>query len=234
MEWINNLLIKLQALKAIHSVRKMPRIEKLTLWHMILEPERYAGIASGLAEMPLPDTIRIKGRDYTVPQTLEEFSTNICYAQRLFFATPEEFDVGIILRYVAGYYYPFVNKDKWDEKKVLMFYKKIISLRAINLYPVAIQLLKLMGELAERERTLLNRQPSAQEVAANIERLNKFSSLTALLFLQDSFKATESEVMLKPYDDCLARFLLAKEQNAFTERLQEVYKQQQKPVHGKR
>jgi len=87
-------------------------------------------------------------------------------------------------------------------------------------------LVKLMGDLAERERKLLHREPTKQERAAGIERLNVFSDLTALLFLQQSFNCTEAQVAEKPYNDCLVRFMLQKEQNAYAERLQDVYQKE--------
>ena len=221
---IEKILTKLQTALAVWSASKIKAINKLTLWDILLEPERYAGIAEGLQQMPLPDKIKIGRKYYEIPQTLEDFSANICYGQRQFFATQEDIDVGIILRYVAGYYYPIVKKCIWDEKKVLSFYKKVLYSSAKELYPVAIKLLNLMGELAEREKTLLQRNPTKEEQSAGIEKLNRFANLTSLLFLQESFRITEDDVMLKPYDDCLVRFLLAKEQNAYTERLQEVYR----------
>ncbi len=185
---------------------------------------KYSPVTESLIELPVPDIIEIGKRSFPVPGTLEDFSSNLSYAQRLFLATSEQFDVDLVIRIISGYYYPFYSGLKFDENKLLSIQSKIITLPVKVLYPVTHHILNLMGELVDREQKLLYREPSKQEKAAGIEKLSKYSTLTSLLFLMESFRMTESEVMQQPYDDCLVRFMLAKEQNEFSERLTEQYR----------
>jgi hypothetical protein len=142
----------------------------------------------------------------------------------------EENDFGAILRVIEGYYYPLVTRYeihklviykgtyKWDEDKALLFGKYILPLKAKDLYPVAMHLTTLIGEMAEREQKLLHREPTKMELAAGIEKLNVFSELTSLDFLRDAMKCTVPEVLLTPYNECLVRFMVAKEQADYQER----------------
>lgn len=192
---------------------------------MILD-ERNHTLSDGLSQLPLPEKLRIGFRKYSIPDSLDSFSDTICYGQRLYLAEEETNDFGIILRVIAGYYYPIVTKKPFNEHKAQSFGKKILKLKVIDLYPVAMQLVALMAELIEREQKMLHRTPSKQEKAAGIEKLTKFSELSAIDFLRQSMNKNESEVMLTPYNDCLVRFYKAKEENAFNERLTEVYKKE--------
>jgi hypothetical protein len=128
----------------------------------------------------------------------------------------EENDFGAILRVIEGFYFPMFNK--WDEDKALLFGKYILPLKAKDLYPVAMHLTTLIGEMAEREQKLLHREPTKMELAAGIEKLNVFSELTSLDFLRDAMKCTVPEVLLTPYNECLVRFMVAKEQADYQER----------------
>lgn len=225
--------VKLIALRAALQAGRVTGVERLTLWQMLLEPAKYGGIAAGLATLPTPDVIRIGRRCLPVPQDLEQFAAQLRYGQRLYLATEESFDVQLIMRYVGGYFQPLYDEAPFDERRLLTFQRKVLSSPVKVLYPVAQHLVNLMSELAEREHKLLYREPTKQEKAAGIDRLTRFASLTSLLFLQESFHATEAEVMLLPYDDCLVRFMLAKEQNAYSERLTEIYRKQQTKGHAK-
>ena len=200
----------------------MARIDKFTLKDMLCNP-KYSGLADGLVEMPLPEKIKI-GKYYEIPDTLESFTENICYGQRLFIVRKEDNDFGTILRMIDGYYYPIVTKLKWDEEKALLFGKKVLTCKAIELYPVAMHLITLTAEMVTREQKLLHREPTKIEQAAGIDKLNKYSDLTALDFLRDSLKLTTQEVLLTPYNECLVRFMLAKDVAEFQERHFELLK----------
>lgn len=221
--------IKLLAAQYVLMADRVQPVHRLDLRRYTMQPERYAHLAEGLAALPVPATIRMGKRVLAVPQTVEEFCNTVCYGQVMYFKQREGFDVGIILRYVAGYFYPQYAQTVWDEKAALRFGSRILSLNVKDLYPVAKHLVALMEQLVQQETKLLQRTPTRQEQAAGIERLGKFADLTSLLFLQDSFKCTEAQVMQQPYNDCLVRFMLAKEQAAFAERLTEVYRQENKP-----
>ena len=208
----------------------MKSIDKLTLLEMINNFQFYIGLPDGLSQLPLPQYIKIKRKKLTIPKDLKEFTDNICYGQRLFLMRKEENDFGSILRVVNGYYYPLVTryemhkliiykgKYKWDEDNALLFGKNILHLYVKDLYPVAMHLTTLIGEMAEREQKLLHREPTKMELAAGIEKLNVFSELTSLDFLRDTMKCTVAEVLLTPYNECLVRFMLAKEQTDYQER----------------
>jgi hypothetical protein len=204
-------------------------LERLTLRDMIYDPEIYSGLPDGLIQLPVPNVIRIRRKKYRVPQSVEEFNKSLCYGQRLFIARKEENDFGLILRVMDGYYYSLVTGDKWDEEKALLFGKYILTLQAIDLYPVAMQLITFVGEMIEQERTLLHREPSKLEVAAGIDRLNVFSELTSLDFLRDVMKITVPEVLLTPYNECLVRFMLAKETADFQEKYFDLLKTASEP-----
>lgn len=204
-------------------------IDKLTLGEMMIEFLVYRGLPEGLIQLPVPDFIKIKGKKYPVPGTLEQFIDNICYGQRLFITRKEENDFGLIVRIIDGYYYPIVTRDKWDEDKALLFGKIVITCSVNEIYPVAMHLISLVSEMAEREKSLLYREPSKIELAAGIEKLNIFSELTNLDFLRDAMKCTVPEVLLTPYKECLVRFMVAKETNEYQEKYFELIKEQSEP-----
>jgi hypothetical protein len=219
MAWMRTWITKLEAAKAVMLAGSIIPVRKLTLWQVLFQPERYGGLAEDLGKLPVPPVLRIGRRTMPVPQELEEFCANLCYGQKLYLATEEPFDVGVILRYVAGYFYPIYTGKRWDERRALLFGKKILSSSVVTLYPVAIQLVSLMEQLAKREQAMLHREPTSEERAAGVESLNRFAALTSLIFLQEQFHCSQDEVMLLPYDDCLVRFMLAKEEGAYRERL---------------
>lgn len=217
---------------------RLTPISKLKLKHILFEPLRYGGLSTGLIELPLPEIIRIGRHSYNIPLTLDDMADNITYGQRLYLVREETVDVGFILRFITGYYYPMATGNAWDEQQALNFGGKVLHCLAREVYPVANHLLKLTDEMVKREQKLLYRAPTKQEKAAGIEKLNMFSDLSSIMYLQDSFKCPETEVMRKPYNDCLVRFMMQKEQAAYQERLSEVYHREaeakSKTKHSKR
>lgn len=203
-------------------------IQKLTLKEMMFHMEQYRGLPNDLAALPVPSEIRIKKKLYQVPQNMDEFTKNICYGQRMFLTTKEENDFGIIIRVIDGYYYPLVTKQKWNADNALLFGKIVLTCMVLELYPVAMHIVKLIGEMAEREQKLLHREPSKMELAAGIEKLNVFSELNALDFLRDAMKITVAEVLQTPYNECLVRFMNAKENVEYQERYYELMKADKK------
>ncbi|MCJ7447921.1 MAG: hypothetical protein MUO72_09520 [Bacteroidales bacterium] len=188
----------------------------------------YQGLPDGLVQLPVPLTIRIGRLRYAVPQTLEEFTKTICYGQRIFLTQNEETEFGTIIRVIDGYYYSIVTKKKWDSDKALLFGKKVLTCTVNELYPVAMHLTNLIGEMTDREQQLLHREPSKMELAAGIEKLNVFSELTSLDFLRDAMKITVPEVLLTPYNECLVRFMIAKETTDYQNRYFELAKEEGK------
>jgi hypothetical protein len=208
---------------------RIKELEKLKLKEIMFNFDLYKGLPDGLIQLPIPEKIRIKDKDYPVPQTLEEFCKMICYGQRLFLTKKEDNDFGIIIRVMDGYYYPIVTGGKWDEDMALRFGNLIINCNAKELYPVANHLLTLIAEMTEREQKLLYREPSKMELAAGIEKLNVFSEMTSLDFLRDAMKCTVPEVLLTPYNECLVRFMIAKENAEFQERYFDLMKKDNEP-----
>jgi hypothetical protein len=199
-------------------------IEKLTLREMINNFSLYSGLPDGLKQLPLPEFIKINKKKLSIPKTLDEFTTNICYGQRLFLVRKEDNDFGLIFRVLDGFYYPLVTVNKWNEDKALLFGKYILTLKVKDLYPIAMHLVTLVSEMIEQEFKLLHREPSKMELAAGIEKLNIFSNLTALDFLRDAMKCTVPEVLLTPYKECLVRFMQTK---TFAEFQENYYKEVQ-------
>jgi hypothetical protein len=196
---------------------RLKNIEKITLRDMIRHTNLYAGLADGLTQLSLPPTFKFGN----IPETMAELTEHICYGQRLFLTRPEPNDFGIILRVIDGFYYP---GKIWDEKKALSWGSKVLGCKVVDLYPVAMHIVNLISEMLERERKLLHREPTSKEKAAGIERLNIFSELTAIDFLRRDMNKTQDEVMLTPYNECLARFMLVYETNKFQEKLMEIMK----------
>jgi hypothetical protein len=209
---------------------RMKSIDKLTLKEMIFQFHLYSGLPEGLLQLPVPEYITIKNKKFTVPKDMDELTSNICYGQRLFIVRKEDIDFGLIIRTIEGYYYSKYTMQKWDEEKALLFGKKVITCKVKEIYPVAMHISKLISEMADREQKLLYREPTKVELAAGIEKLNVFSELTALDFLRDAMKCTVAEVLQTPYNECLVRFMLAKEINEFQERyLQLINEKSEKP-----
>jgi len=207
----------------------MKSIDKLTLKIMMLNFQNYIGFPDGLIQLPIPEYIKIDGKLLSIPKDLKEFTDNLCYGQRIFLTQKEDNDFGVIIRVMDGYYYPLVTNNKWDGDKALLFGKEILKCKVQELYPTAMHLITLVGEMIEREQKLLHREPSKIELAAGIEKLNVFSELTALDFLRDVMKITVPEVLLTPYNECLVRFMIAKETAEFQERYYELIKEEGKP-----
>lgn len=201
-------------------------INKLTLGDMLIYPWRYDGLSNGLAQLPTPEFITIGRKRFPVPQTMEHFGDGITYGQKMWFQTAEQSDIGLVFRFIAGYYTPMVTGKPWDEKNIARIEKIIVNSLAIEMYPTAYHFIDLMAQLVERELKLLQREPTKQEKAAGIDRLGKYADLMAVTFLMDQFKCSESDVMLKPYNDCLVRFMLQRDQNAYADRLADVYKRE--------
>lgn len=202
----------------------MKQPERLTLGEMIANYDLYRGLPDGLVKLPVPLTLRIGRRRLPVPRTYEEFTNNLCYGQRLFFTQAEPNDWGVILRAVDGYFFPLSTGLPWNNEKALAFGKKVLSCKILEIYPVAMQLTKLVNEMAERERLLLHREPSKMELAAGVEKLNVFAELSSLDFLRDAMKITVPEVLLTPYRECLVRFMLQRETLDYQERYFELMK----------
>lgn len=194
-------------------------INKLSFKDIVTNYDVYSGLHEGLTQLPYPGEITIDRKRYKVPETPEEFTDSLCYGQRIYLVSEEADDFGVIIRVMTGYYYPIVTKEKWNSDKALLFGRKVINCKAKEVYPVAMLLIKHLGQLAERERSLLHREPTKMERAAGIEKLGVFSDLTSLDFLRDEMKITIEEVMLQPYKECLVRFMLAKEKYEYQERL---------------
>ena len=207
----------------------MKSLDKLTLKEMMNNFHLYSGLPDGLVQLPVPDKLKMGRKKLPVPQTLEEFTSNLCYGQRLFMMRKEDNDFGVIVRILDGYYYTLKTGEKWDEDKALLFGKIVINLLAKDLYPTAMHLINLVAEMAERENKLLHRESSKVELAAGIEKLNVFSELTNLDFLRDAMKCTVPEVLLTPYDECLVRFMIAKETADFQERYFKLMQEDSKP-----
>jgi hypothetical protein len=195
----------------------MARLDKLTLLEMF-NNSIYSGLAEGLIKLPIPNEIKIGKKYYPVPEDMAAFAANICYGQRLFIVRKQNNDYGSILRMIDGYYYPLVTKLLWDEEKALLYGKNVLTCKAIELYPVAMHLITLVSEMVTREQKLLHREPKPLELAAGIDKLSKFAELDSLDFLRDVLKCTTEQVMLTPYNDCLVRFLQAKETSDYLER----------------
>jgi hypothetical protein len=210
----------------------MKSIDKLSLKEMMLNFELYVGLPDGLMQLPVPDSIKICRKEISVPTSLDEFCENICYGQRLFFNREEDNDFGLIVRAIDGYFYPLATKKKFDEEKALLFGRNVLNLYVKDLYPVAMQIMNFVSEMVEKEQKLLHREPSKQELAAGIEKLNVFSELTSLDFLRDAMKIPIPEVLLQPYNECLVRFMMAKEQSEFQERYYELLKTPEKKYHS--
>lgn len=206
----------------------MESIDKLTLSEMMLNFHQYIGLPEGLTQLPLPERLKIKRKKYFIPKDLKEFTDSLCYGQRIFLAQKEENDFGLIIRVIDGWYYSLVTGKKWDSDEALLFGKNVLLCKVKDLYPVAMHLTTLISEMSEREHKLLYREPSKQEKAAGIEKLNVFSELTALDFLRDAMKCTVPEVLLTPYNECLVRFMIAKEVADFHERYYELMKSESK------
>jgi len=203
----------------------------LTLKEMMMNFERYIGLPDGLLQLPLPEYFNISRKSFTVPQNIKEFTDGLCYGQRIFLAQKEDNDFGLFIRIIDGYYYTLFTKKKWDSDKALLFGSKVLSCKVSELYPVCVHLITLISEMIEKEQKLLYREPSKIELAAGIEKLNVFSELTALDFLRDVMKCTVPEVLLTPYNECLVRFMIAKEQAEFQERYYELMREETKPKY---
>ena len=202
---------------------------------MIDHFDMYFGLPDGLIELSCPSTLRITGKDYDVPKSMDELTNNICYGQRLFLTREEVNDIGTIFRMVDGYYYPIVERLKWDEDKVLPFGNKVLDCLVKEVYPVSIHLINLLKEMIEREEQLLSREYTKMEKAAGIEKLNLYAELNSLHFLRDTMKCSVPEVLLTPYNECLVHFMNAKAVADYQDRYVKLQREQTeiKPKYSK-
>lgn len=205
-------------------MERVKAISKITLADMLFNP-MYYGLADGLKELPMPEVITINGKDYAIPGDYNAFTSSLCYGQRLYLAQEENNDIGLILRMLAGYYYPIVTGLKFNSDNALVFGKDILNLQVINLYPVAAHLISLTNEMIAMEQKLLFREPSKVEQAAGIEKLNVYSELSAIDFLSGVFKISLADVLHEPYNECLVRFMQAKAISEYQERFYQLSKE---------
>jgi hypothetical protein len=206
--------------------------ERLTLYEMMFNYEPYRHLPDDLIKLPVPLRLKIGRRRVAVPQDLDAFTNNLCYGQRLFFTQKEDNDFGVIIRVIDGYFYPLLTGKTWDVDNALRFGKKVLSCRISELYPVAMHLITLVDQMAERETRLLHRDPSKLELAAGIEKLNVFAELSSLDFLRDAMKITVPEVLLTPYKECLVRFMMQKEVDDYKERYLKLAQEEAKSKLG--
>jgi hypothetical protein len=208
---------------------RLKTIDKITFRDILLNPGIYDGLSDGLVQLPIPETIKIHRKIMTVPMTLDEFSENICYGQRLFLMSNEPNEPAVILRIMTCFYFPGITGKKWDSDLCLQIGKYILPCTAILIYPVAMHLIKLLGELADREKNLIHREPTKLELAAGIEKLNVFSKLASLDYLRDLMKIPVPEVLLTPYSECLVRLMMAHEQDEYQKRYMDLLRVQSDP-----
>jgi len=203
---------------------RIKNIEKLTFKDFIVDLDLYFGLTEGLTQLPCPHEININGVLYSVP-AIDTFTDNICYGQRLYMARQEDNDIELIARMIGGYYYPLITNQKWSEDNLLLIAKNVLTCKIKDLYPITMHFVELIGQIIDKEKKLLYREPSKVEMAAGIEKLSVFSELNALDFLRDAMKCTVPEVLLTPYNECLVRFLNAKELSDYQERYFELLKE---------
>jgi hypothetical protein len=201
---------------------RIKTIDRLTFRDIIIHPELYAGLVEGLTKLPVPSRIRIRRRWMPVPATLDEFCKQICYGQRLYLVEDEPNDTAITFRILTCYFFPLITGRKWDQDICLQIGKYLLPCRAKFIYPVAMHLITMLGALADREKSLLHREPSKMELAAGIEKLNIFGSLLSVDYLRDLMKISVPEVLLTPYKECLVRFMMAKAQADYLEQYTEL------------
>lgn len=200
------------------------RVERLTLRQMIFNPS-YHSLSDDMIKLPVPERIRIGRKLYYVPRTLEEFTKDFVYGQRIYLTRKSENDFDSIIRIITGYYYRQITGQKWDEEKVLVCGKIVLTCKVFELYPVTMQILTFIDQMTNREYKLLHREPTKQEQAAGIEKLTVFSELTNINFLSDAMKIPIAEVFHQPYNECLVRFMLEKEVNDYRERYFKILKE---------
>ena len=199
-------------------------VENLTLKQFLKHADRYISLIEDLVNLPCPDRMRIGLNYYPVPQNIDQLTETICYGQRLFLAGSVEGDMATILHTIIGYYYPLIFNGGWDIDKANKVLSKIQSCNVVELFPASYQMLKLTGDLIERERKLLNRKVKPEEIQAGIDILNKYADLSAIDFLRESKRLnSDNEIMLLSYSECLVRFMKEKEEQEFAERLREIY-----------
>src|SRR4030042_3668944 len=146
------------------DMARMKDIDRLTLKEMINNIDLYSGLSEGLSQLPLPEFLKIRRKKLSIPRTLDEFTSSICYGQRLFLVRKEDNDFGSILRMIDGYYYTSATVNKWDDDKALLFGKYVLTLKVKDLYPVAMHLVTLTSEMIQQEQTLLHREPTKMEL----------------------------------------------------------------------
>jgi hypothetical protein len=203
-------------------------IEQLTLKQIVKHQDRYSSLIDDLANLPCPGEIRIGLKYFHVPQDINELTETICFGQRLFLAEKTHDDLETIIHTIIGYYYPYIFKY-WDRDKTKKVLPKIYNCNAVELFPAGYQILKLTGELIEREKKLLYRKIKSEEIQAGIDKLNKYSDIASIDFLREKkHLINDNEIMLLPYSECLVRFMKEKEEQEYAERLREVYEAKSK------
>ena len=200
----------------------MKNIELVTLADMVARPDLYWSLAEQLTTLPCPSVFMVE----EVPENIEQFTERLSYGQKYFMSAQEKNDVNVIIRYVGGYFFPLLTGKPWDESECLKWCECLKPMPVVDLYPITFRLTELMLEVVKREKELLERKPSKQEQAAGIEKLNRFSELSAIKFLQKEFGVSRDAVMQLPYNECLVEFVYSHEVQAYEQRLAEIYRKE--------
>ena len=113
-------------------MKRIKEISKLTLMEMILNFENYSALPDDLAQLPLPENIKIGRKRYPIPGNRDQFLGSLNYGQRLFMVKSEPNDFDRIFRLLDGYYFPIVTQRTWNDQDSLNFGVKILDCLVIE------------------------------------------------------------------------------------------------------
>jgi len=175
-----------------------------------------------LAELPCPTKLRIGVREYAIPNSIEQFTDNICWGQRLYMASKQTNEFESILYLIASFYQPILDKSKFDDEKVLNTFVRLLNCNADEILPVLNRFSIFFADMIANEMAKLNREVTREMRAAEINKLQPFSDMSILELIAERCKVPLLEAHLINYNIVLVLLWKDKETDEFGKRYNEL------------
>jgi hypothetical protein len=132
---------------------------------------------------------------------------------------------------VKDYQYMFSKPDSLNNFVKMYGGKKLQGLSVFKFFAFFRYMVEQVERINNIENALLSHTPGDDEVAAGLDRFNKFSSILQLDSLANGKILDYLNIRALPYEDCLTKLALDKERNDYQKDYQNIMSRKNKN-HG--
>ena len=132
---------------------------------------------------------------------------------------------------VKDYQYIFSKPNSLSKFVTKYGAKKLQGLSVFKFFAFFRYMVEQVERINKIENVLLSHTPGDDEVAAGLDRFNKFSSILQLDSLANGSLLDYSKIRALPYEDCLTKLALDKERNDYQKDYQNIMSRKNKN-HG--